>query len=190
MIKQTFAALTIVLSTQSAAADEFTPALEEYLATNVTSWVTDPVIIDALRAANAQTSDYDAARINEMDQAWRAEVGQSSTPTITPILDNAAAAFLRNQVEASAGVISEIFIMDAVGLNAAASSVTSDMWQGDEDKFIATFNVGPDAVHIGDVEFDESTQAYLGQISMTITDPETGDQLGAVTIGVNAEALF
>ncbi len=80
--------------------------------------------------------------------------------------------------------------MDAVGLNAAASSVTSDMWQGDEDKFIQTFNVGVGAIHIADVEFDASSQTYLGQVSVTISDPQTGDLLGAVTVVLNVEALF
>ena len=190
MLKQSLITLTCVLAAQSTIADEFTPALESYLQTNVVEWANDPVIIDALRTANAQTLSYNNDQILQLDQAWRAEVGQSSTPTITPILNNPAAEFLRNQVANSGGTISEAFIMDAVGLNAAASSVTSDMWQGDEAKFSATYGVGPGATHVGDVEFDESAQTYLGQDSMAVTDPATGELLGALTVGVNAEQLF
>ncbi|MEL6837855.1 MAG: hypothetical protein AAFP85_01105 [Pseudomonadota bacterium] len=190
MLKPSLTTLTLLLAAQAVKADEFAPALEAYLQNNVTTWASDPIILDTLRNANAQTSGYDANRISQLDQAWRAEIGQSDTPTITPILNNAAAEFLRGQVAASGGAISEIFIMDAVGLNAAASTVTSDMWQGDEEKFTATYSVGPGATHIGDVEFDESAQTYLGQVSMTITDPTSGELLGAVTVGVNAEQLF
>ena len=190
MIRQTCCTLALVMTCQGALADEFTPALEEYLKTSITQWANDPVIIATLRDANAQTAAYDSSRINALDQAWRAEVGTPNTPTIAPILSNPAAEFLRNQVDASGGVISEIFIMDQVGLNAAASSVTSDMWQGDEEKFTATYNNGPGAVHIADVEFDDSTQTYLGQVSISISDPDTGDLLGAMTVGLNAEALF
>lgn len=189
MIKQSILTLAI-LSAGSAMADEFTPALESYLNDNIVQWATDPVILDALRAANAETAAYDNMRITALDQAWRAEVGASTTPTITPVLNNAAADFLRNQIDASGGVISEVFIMDQVGLNVAASGVTSDMWQGDEEKFTATYQNGAGAVHIADVEFDESTQTYLGQVSLSITDPATGDLLGAMTVGINAEALF
>ena len=106
------------------------------------------------------------------------------------MLENDAATFLREQVEASGGVITEVFIMDARGLNVAASATTSDFWQGDEAKHSETYGKGVDAVHFGEVEFDESTQSYQGQISMTLTDPATGEAIGALTVGVDAEALF
>ena len=80
--------------------------------------------------------------------------------------------------------------MDAQGINAAVSHVTSDMWQGDEAKYQQTYLVGPSAVHFGDIEKDESTGRYQGQISITVTDPSSGDLLGAMTIGVDAEALL
>lgn len=66
--------------------------------------------------------------------------------------------------------------MDARGLNVAASDVTSDYWQGDEEKFSATHEVGAGALHISDVEMDKSTQRYQGQISLTISDPATGSR--------------
>jgi hypothetical protein len=40
------------------------------------------------------------------------------------------------------------------------------------------------------VEFDESTQTYQGQISVAISDPDTGDVVGAITVGVNVDALM
>ncbi|WP_439155000.1 hypothetical protein [Yoonia sp.] len=190
MIKQSVTTLAMLVACQAALADEFTPALRDYLNTNISQWATDPVILDVLRTANAETAGYDLARINALDMTWRAEVGMPETPVITPVLTNNAADFLRDRVAASDGVIAEIFIMDQVGLNAAASSVTSDMWQGDEEKFIQTYQVGAGATHIAEVEFDESTQTYLGQVSISISDPKTGDLLGAMTIGLNAEALF
>jgi hypothetical protein len=81
-------------------------------------------------------------------------------------------------------------MMDARGLNVAASSVTSDYWQGDEEKFTATYPLGPDAVHISEVEFDESTQTFQAQVSLPVTDPATGAVIGAITIGVAADRLF
>jgi hypothetical protein len=128
--------------------------------------------------------------IDTLDTQWRGEVGSSDTPTITPVLSGAAADFLRQQVEASEGRITEVFIMDARGLNVAASAVTSDYWQGDEAKFSETYGRGADAIHFGDIEFDESTETYQGQISITIMDPATGQAIGAMTVGVDAEALM
>lgn len=189
-MKKFGAAALIILATASAShADEFTPALKSYLETSIADWAQSDVLLEAIRSANARTSGYDAARIDEMDQAWRAEVGAASSPTIQPVLESAAADFLRDQVERSGGAITEAFVMDSVGLNVAASDVTSDMWQGDEAKFQKTYSVGAGAVHIGDVEFDESSQSYSAQISVSISDPATGELLGALTVGIDPEGI-
>lgn len=164
--------------------------MQEYLDGSIRTWAADPVLVQALQAANAANAGLDQAAIDALDAAWRAEVGQQQTPTITPVLQNAAADFLRASMESSGGKITEIFVMDAKGLNVAATGPTSDMWQGDEDKFAKTYPVGPDAVFIDDVELDESTQTYQGQISISIVDPATSTVIGAMTVGVNAEALM
>ena len=171
-------------------ANDFEPSMKAYLENSIRDWATAPVLIDAINGQNARTSGYSQAQIDAMDTAWRAEVGTASTPTITPVLENAAADFLREQVVKSGGQITEGFVMDAHGLNVAASAATSDMWQGDEAKFQQTYPVGPDAAHFGDVELDASTQSYQAQISLTIVDPATGAPIGAMTVAVDAESLM
>ena len=42
----------------------------------------------------------------------------------------------------------------------------------------------------GEIEFDESSQTYQAQISVTIKDPASGKPIGAMTIGIDAEALM
>ena len=49
---------------------------------------------------------------------------------------------------------------------------------------------GPDAVHVSEVEFDESSQTYQMQVSMSVTDPASGAVIGAVTFGLDAQAFF
>ena len=171
-------------------ANEYQPAMESYLETEITGWANSPVIVQAIKAQNEMTAGYDQAEIDQLDQQWRAEVGNGDSPIIKEVLQNEAANFLREQLDVSGGVISEIFMMDARGLNVAASDVTSDYWQGDEDKFQKTYSMGPGAVHFGEVEFDESSQTYQGQISVVIVDPESNKPIGAMTIGLNAEALL
>ena len=155
------------------------------------SETTVPMPVDlTYRWQNTTTSGFSQSQIDALDLAWRAEVGTGGAPTITPVLENAASDRLRALVEASGGRITEIFVMDGVGLNVAASATTSDYWQGDEAKFTETHGSGPGAIHFGDVEFDESSQRYQGQISVTITDPGTGQPIGAMTVGVDAESLL
>lgn len=189
-MKTSLAAIVIGVASMPAHANEFAPALQDFLDNQVASWAQDEAIVSAITAQNGRNAEYNQDMIDELDATWRAEVGTNSTPTISPVLNNATADFLRSQVEASGGMITEVFIMDMHGLNVAASDVTSDYWQGDEAKFSETYGRGAGASHIGEVEFDESTQMYQGQISLTIVDPSTGQPIGAMTVGVDAEALL
>ena len=173
-----------------AAANDFEARMKSYLESEILTWAQDQVLLDAIRAQNARTAGYSQSEIDELDAAWRAEIGLSNRPTISPVLENAAADFLRERVAAAAGAVTEVFIMDSRGLNVAASDVTSDYWQGDEEKFSETFPKGPGSAHFADVEFDESSQTYQGQISIPVVDPASNTVLGAMTVGVNAEALF
>ncbi|WP_238364721.1 hypothetical protein [Mesobacterium pallidum] len=185
-----FVAAALMLGATTLQANEFEPAMRSYLETEVLTWAMDPVIVARIKEQNTAHASLDQAAIDAMDAQWRKEVGAAATPTIDPVVNNAASDFLRDHVDGSVGIISEIFVMDAHGMNAAASGITSDYWQGDEDKFQQTFGVGPDAVHFGEVEFDESSQRFQAQLSITIRDPETGDAIGAMTVGLNAEALM
>lgn len=190
MFRHISAALPLALMATLATAADFKPAEEAYLAEHIRTWSEDPALVEAIKAANAERAGFDQAKIDELDAAWKSEVGAASTPTITPVLTNAASDFLRAQVEASGGAVLEAFITDNKGLNVAASSATSDMWQGDEEKFSEVFPKGKDGVYFSDVELDESTQTYEGQISISIVDPASGEAIGTLTVGVNAESLM
>lgn len=81
----------------------------------------------------------------------------------------------------------EIFVMDNQGANVAMTDKTSDYWQGDEAKFKKSFNDGAGAVFVDDVEFDDSAQAYLVQVSVPVKD---GDKvIGAITFGIDVEKV-
>ncbi|MGE5198511.1 MAG: PDC sensor domain-containing protein [Rhodospirillaceae bacterium] len=183
-------ALAALLAASPAAANDFLPAIEAYLDSDIRSWTADPRLAEAIAAQNATTESYSQAEIDDIDQTWRGQVSSDDSALIAGVLDTPTADLLRERMAASDGIITEVFLMDARGLNVAASSVTSDYWQGDEEKFTATFPMGPDAVHISDVEFDESTQSYQAQVSLPMTDPATGTVIGAITIGVAADRLF
>lgn len=148
----------------------------------------NPLIVAAVEAQNRITADYDAARIDALDKQWLAEVGAAEHPLIDATLGNPASQYL-NHVEADAeGLFTEIIVMDAKGLNVAQSAVTTDYWQGDEPKFTETFLVGPDAIHVGPVEEDESTRTFQSQVSLPILDA-AGKPIGAISVGVDLSIL-
>lgn len=182
--------LTSILSIPSVLfANEFSDQLTELANTEVMELVSSSQVIDAVNAQNAHNADLTQDEIISLDQQWRAEVSSSNQPLISKVLSNPLSAYLQEAQEASEGLYTEIFIMDNKGLNVGQSSITSDYWQGDEGKWQKTFLQGPKAVHVGDIEEDESTQTFQSQISYTITDPETGMAIGAITVGVSIDQL-
>ena len=76
--------------------------------------------------------------------------------------------------------------MDNVGLNVGQTNGTGDLMQGDEAKWQKTYLVGPEAVLIDGVEEDGGVN--VSQASLTVAR-DNGFRLGAVTIGINVDAL-
>lgn len=162
--------------------------VKDYIAANVKGWINDPVIINAIKAQNAEHEKLQQADIDKLDKQWRAEVDADSHPMIDKVMGNQLSDFLKAKQGASDGTITEMFVMDNKGLNVGQSSITSDYWQGDEGKFQKSFGKGADAIFVDDAEKDESTQMLQSQASMTISD-ETGKPIGAITIGINLDKL-
>lgn len=160
--------------------------IQAFAEQSAAEWAALPVLLDALRAQNQTTAALTEAQILEMDQEWRAEVGQTAMPMISEFLAKPLSVFLAEQVASSEGRLVEVFVMDARGLNVAASDVTSDYWQGDEDKFLLTYGLGAGKTLVSPPEYDESTHTLVGQVSQTITDPDTGQPIGAITLALNA----
>lgn len=179
-------AMVLIGQTASAAEDQ---AILSFVADTLA-----PVLGSAaVQAAVANSNDLHAFMpendLVSLDLAWRAEVGRAVAPTISPILESTVAQDLRNLTEQHAGTITEIILMDNRGMNVAISHLTSDFWQGDEEKYLMTFPLGARATHLSEIEFDESTQVYQLQASFTVTDTASGLPIGAVTVGLNAEAF-
>lgn len=187
-MQKTLLATVMVLGGQAAMAAD-THALVAFATEALTPVLTSPAAQTAVVRSNGLHSAMPESDLISLDLAWRAEVGRALTPTITPILENDLAATLRRLTEEHAGVITEIILMDSRGMNVAVSHLTSDFWQGDEDKYLMTYPAGASGLHISDVEFDESTQSYQLQASFTVSDVNTGSPIGAVTVGLNAEAF-
>lgn len=168
--------------------NEFAAPLTALADSELRAIAQNPVLVAAIEAQNATTGAYDEAKILELDTQWRAEVSGASKPLIDTTLANEASKYLAQVQADSAGKFTEIFAMDAKGLNVAQSTITSDYWQGDEDKFSMSFGAGATAVHLGEVEQDESTQTFQSQVSLTIVNA-AGEPIGAITIGVDLASL-
>jgi len=183
------AAFAVMFSGQAVIAGGHEAQLEEFAKTTVAEWIKNPAIIKAIMAQNTKNAALSEAEIIVLDKKWRAETKASSKPMIDGVLANDVSKALGGYKGASSGMVTEIFVMDNKGLNVGQSDVTSDYWQGDEGKWKKTYLKGPDAIFVDEVEKDESTQTLQSQLSMSIKDPATGKVIGAITVGVNVDAL-
>jgi hypothetical protein len=179
----------LLLATPVLADDGPVKEVENYVKTNLVSWLGDKVVIAALKQQNAKHASLSEEEIKKLDKQWRTEVDAAQKPMIDGVMKNELSAFLSKKKTEAKGVITEIFVMDDKGLNAGQSDVTSDYWQGDEAKWQKTFQVGPEAVFFDKIEKDESTQTLQMQVSVSIKDPETGKVIGAATVGINVDEL-
>lgn len=180
---------TIFLAPTAHAAGEHEGPIRKLVEDQIKGWTTDAVIIEAVRAQNNKHAGLTQADIDALDKKWRAETEASAKPMINGLLGRDASKKLVGYKNDGAGLFTEIFAMDNKGLNVAQSDVTSDYWQGDEAKWKKSFLAGPDGLFIDEVEFDESTQTYQAQVSVSIADPDSGEAIGAITVGVNVELL-
>lgn len=181
-------AATLALAPGLATAGMVEDNMLSFVDAEVRAWFADPMLIAAVKQANATHAGLSAADIQSLDSQWRTEIGTGGE-LVTKVTENGASAYLRDRVQSAGGKVTELILMDARGLNVAVSATTSDFWQGDEEKHTETFMVGPGAVHVSAIELDESSQTYQAQVSFTLTDPATGLAIGAVTVGLNAESF-
>ena len=153
---------------------EHLPAIQELARSEL---VVDSVL--AANRSNALTHD----QILQRDLQWRATPG-TTDPLISTYLTNPCALYLR-EVKLSRGDWAEVFVMDNKGCIVAESDKTSDYWQGDEDKWRQPMATGEP--HIGEVVFDDSSHAYVVQVSTPILDVK-GSLAGVVTVSVRPRA--
>lgn len=142
----------------------------------------DPVIVKAVQDANAKGMSLD--QIKAKDTEWKATPGIADY--MAAIMESECGRHLR-AIQESESFYAEIFVMDNQGANVAMTDKTSDFWQGDEAKFQKSFNNGKGVVFVDEVEFDDSAQAYLVQVSVPVIDGST--VIGAITFGIDVERI-
>jgi hypothetical protein len=185
-----FATLALILTTSlitpSAIADGHEAKINAYIDSNIRAWLASEEIINAVDQQNIDHLGITSNEINRLDQRWRKERLRGGGSLISSIMGNEFSAFLRGIKAASGGIITEIFVMDNVGLNVGQTNGTGDLMQGDEAKWQKTYPVSAYAIFIDAVEEEDGVN--ISQVSLTVARPNTA-RLGAITIGINVDAL-
>ncbi len=172
--------LALVLCAQAGWAEKAPQKIVDLANQTLAGFGTDPVIVEAVKAENGKGKTLEM--IKEMDEKWKNTAGTDAA--MKELMNNACAKRL-NELFAGQPFYAEAFVMDDKGANVCMTEKTSDYWQGDEPKFQKSFADGKGAVFVDDVEFDDSSQAYLVQVSVPVMD---GDKaIGAITFGIDVD---
>jgi hypothetical protein len=145
-----------------------------------------PEVIEAVKAANAR--QLSKARIMELDRKWIKLKGR--LPEAEQIKESKASALLSQEMNRQS-YFKEAILTGNQGETVAMNMVTSDYWQGDEEKFTAIFDTNlpsrkPDS-HISRARWDDSTKAMIAQVSVPVYDGE--NMIGTLTVGVDLKRV-
>lgn len=163
--------------------------IDEAVVADIRAFLGSPVVWKSVQAQNLRTASYDQAKIDEMDQLWVAQRKSDDQPLVASVLTSPLSVYLTRIQAGSLGLYTEMFVMDAQGLNVGQSATTSDYWQGDEAKYQKTFLVGPDAVFVDEAEYNDAWGIWHAQVNLTLADPDGGAAIGAATIEINLTEL-
>ena len=145
-----------------------------------------PEIIEAVKASNARQLSKE--QVLELDEKWIKLKGR--LPEADQIKNSKASAVLATEMKMQS-YFKEAILTGNQGETVAMNIVTTDYWQGDEEKFTAIFDTNlpsrkPDS-HISRARWDDSTKAMIAQVSVPVYD---GDyMIGTLTVGVDLKRV-
>lgn len=163
--------------------------IDESVMAQIRDVLANDIVRISIAAQNDLRGALSQAQIDALDQTWRREREEDRQPLIAATLASPLSVYLLRQQAGSLGLFSEIFVMDANGLNVGQSSITSDYWQGDEAKFQKTFPQGRTAIFVDEPEWHDATKTWRAQVNLTVVDPDVDKPIGAATFEINLTEL-
>jgi hypothetical protein len=125
------------------------------------------------------------------DQEWITLAREGAASAIaTEILGNDLSKYLRTFQASIGEQVAEAFVFDTHGQIIGMSRLTSDFDQSDEAQFQMIDILNREKALITDIWYDASTRAFLSQITVPIIDPDSGQTLAALTVGLNVSAAL
>ncbi len=143
----------------------------------IQEWANNPIVIESVKNQNNQ--NFSLEQIQKIDQEW---VGGKQTDLMLSLQQNDVGKYLKEKVSSNKILYTEAFLCDNKGSVVGEYPTTSDYWQGDEDKFIKSYNGGNGQEWIGPIEFDASSKTVSVQISMPVK--ENNQTIGVLIVGL------
>ncbi len=143
----------------------------------IQKWATSPEIIASIKEQNSQNIPLD--EIKKIDHEWQ-DGGQNKLAS--RLQYSKAGRFLKNKILSNSRLYAEAFLCDRQGAVVGEYPRTTDYWQGDEAKFIDSFNNGDGKIIYGHPQYDQSTKTFTVQISIPVFDKS--ETIGVLIVGL------
>ena len=138
-------------------------------------------------AAEGSQSAFNPSAAKDLNRQWQAD--RSGTTTRTGLLKSTASVFLADIVGHDP-IYREVLVTDRYGRLVAASNVTSDYYQADEDWWIQAFADGRGRIVVSDVKRDESAGVYAFGIVVPVAAPGSDELAGVMKIVADSREML
>ncbi|WP_430462328.1 hypothetical protein ACQUQU_05910 [Thalassolituus sp. LLYu03] len=158
--------------------------LNELVREQIMPLLADLPILKTLNEANKVQQGWHEDRIHTLDQRWITEAAKGGGALIESVSNQPLSEQLRRKQLASHGLLGEVFLVSARGVNAAQSQPTSDYYQADEAFFDEAFHY-PGKVYVGPIQYDVSSHRFQVKVAWAVRDSD--GVRGVMAIGLNVE---
>ncbi|ARM88065.1 hypothetical protein RHEC894_CH01751 [Rhizobium sp. CIAT894] len=166
----------------------YIPLVRDYVERQVRPMVETPLVLKAIAEQNIEFDNVSEMDMRVLDETYRSEIDRHHLYMVKLLLDKSVSHYLKTRQDASQGAIVEFFVTDSHGLNVGQSTITTDYWQGDEEKYLKTFANGSREIFIDRAERNETTQMLETQASFVVLDEEE-KPIGVATVTIAIDAL-
>lgn len=145
------------------------------------------IVIDNLVKQNDISAGYTESSLKIMDNSWHSEIRKVNQPLISQVMGSDLSQFLQKKKDDSSGVITDLRIIDAKGLNIAQTVISEDYWNEGKPRWDNTFKVKTYATYISDVYYSDETNKFQVEISFMIISED--QPVGVIAAGIDVEQL-
>lgn len=164
--------------------------IQELLGRKIERWKRLPNLEPMLIAANKKTHGLSQQEINARDKKWMRAFAENDYGYSIGLVDQPMSAELREIKKQSQDMITEVIVTDNRGLNVAISDMTSDYWQGDEEKFTNVYGKPANTINFGNISYDESTKRFQLHLSVPLYSEQKLEPLGVMIFGIDVEKVL
>ncbi len=143
-------------------------------------------IVNAVIQQNSNNRSKPINQLKKLDEQWQLAFKVGDAKLSKTIVDQSVSLLLKQFSTGSNELLSEIIIMDERGYNVAIAEMTSDYWQGDEEKFTLVYSKPEQTIFFDQIKYDASSKRFQVQVSAPLYDTQR-KAIGAITLGVDVD---